>query len=206
MIKFLMHEKSLEIRRQIFHLFFGLFISLLISLDLFYIRFFVVLLFISIIVSIILKKRRLPIISKILDYFDRPKDLKYFPGKGYITFLIGVIISYIIFAIILHNKIAALISIISLTIADSFSSLYGNMFGKLKNPLNKKKSIEGPIFAMFFLFITMLLFLPARYAILLSFLCVFFETLEIKIMGKVMDDNIYIPLIAGTLIILLNTL
>jgi dolichol kinase len=72
--------------------------------------------------------------------------------------------------------------------------------------LNKKKSLEGAAFALVFLFFVMMLFLPVRYALLVSFVCVFLETIEFRVFGRVLDDNIYLPLIAGTMILLLNTL
>lgn len=206
MLKLLMHENSLELRRQLLHLGFGLFLSLMIAMDYFNIVFFCFILLFSLVLSFFSKFVDIPGVTFFLEYFDRPKDRKSFPGKGFITFLIGTISSYILFGIVFHNRFAALIAVLCLTIADSFSSLYGLMFGRIRNPLNKKKSLEGAAFALLFLFFVMLLFLPARFALLVSAVCVFFETIEFKVFGKVLDDNIYLPLIAGTIILLLNTI
>ena len=206
MLKLIMHESSLELRRQLLHLTFGLFLSLMIALDYFNVAFFVFLLFFSVLLSFFSKFVNIPGVTFLLEHFDRPSDRKFFPGKGFITFLIGTVTSYIIFAVIFHSRFAALIAVLSLTIADSFSSLYGIMFGKIKNPLNRKKSVEGAVFALLFLFFVLMLFLPVFDAFFLSVLCVLFETIELKVFGRVLDDNIYLPLLAGTVILLLNTL
>lgn len=201
---FIFNKEYLEVRRQVFHLIFGLSLCLLISADMFDVFFFSLLLFASLISSFVSKFTKIPLISFLLTHFERPKDAKRFPGKGFITFLVGAISSYLLFAVYFDNRLIALVSLLSLTIADSFSSLYGNTLAKYKNPLNKKKSLEGPIFALIFLIFTLRLFLPFFQTIIISIIAVLIELVEIRFLKWELDDNIYIPLVVGSLILILN--
>jgi len=203
---FIFHKENLEIRRQFFHLIFGLFLSFLISINKFNVIFFTFVLFISLILSYVVKNGNIFLISFLLKHFERPNDAKHFPGKGFITFLVGAISSYLLFGVYFDNLEIAVIALLSLTIGDSFSSLYGNSFGKIKNPFNKKKSVEGPVFAFIFLVFILNLFLPFFQTVIISLVVVFIEVIDIKIFKFELDDNIYIPLIAGSLVLILNYL
>ncbi|MBN2881361.1 hypothetical protein JXM83_04895 [Candidatus Woesearchaeota archaeon] len=205
-LNIIFHRELLEIRRQFLHLILGLIFSFLILIGKFDVTLFTFILVFSIAFSFISKKTYIPVVTFFLDYFDRPSDIRIFPGKGFITFLIGSLGSVIVFELLLGNRLAAFIAVLSLTIGDSMSTIYGHSFGKIQNPFNKRKTVEGMIFALLFLSFALLLVLPWYIAIVIGIVAAFVETLEVKIFGKVVDDNIYLPLIVGSIMILFGVL
>ncbi|MBI2557849.1 hypothetical protein HYW20_00860 [Candidatus Woesearchaeota archaeon] len=183
---------SLEWNRQLFHIFFGIGIVFLLLYD--FIDKNIILMFVVIgfILSNLSKKIRIPIIYNLLIKFERKEELKRFPGKGVIFYLIGIYISLLIF-----SKDIAMASIMVLALGDSISHLFGLHYGKIKHPLSKTKFLEGTFAGFIFGFIGAFVFLPFREAFFASLAAMVFEAIEIKIGTEQVDDNLTVPFIAG---------
>lgn len=90
-------------------------------------------------------------------------------------------------------------SILILAIGDTAAGFVGRRMGKMKNPLNHKKTIEGSLaFFATSLFATML-FVPTHIAIVVAFIVSIVEALPLRI-----NDNLAVPLSAGVTLYLLS--
>lgn len=194
--------KHFEVRRNIFHLFYGLAYVLLIYFNRFKLIHLLALLLIGTLIALSSLKYKLPFISWFLKNFERPDT---FPGKGALTFLVGVI-----FAVALFEKNIALAAIMILTIGDSISHVIGRFYGKLKNPLNNLRYIEGTLFGALLASFGAMLFVSPMKAFIASFIAMVFEAVDLKLIingwakkllfDVMLDDNVIIPLVAGVVL------
>ncbi|MFH1072924.1 MAG: phosphatase PAP2 family protein [Nanoarchaeota archaeon] len=180
-------EYTVEIKRQVLHIFYGAFMVLLLHLG--YINRFgvIVIIIVGLVLSFISMKRKLPLIDWFLQNFDRNDK---FPGWGAITFFIGILMVLYLFPLNI-----ALASIMILTFGDSVATLVGKLWGKMRNPLNKKKTVEGTLAGMLFGAVGAVLFVSLSAAVIASIIAMLFEAIDgtyIKI-----NDNILVPLVAG---------
>ncbi len=183
---------KLEVRRQLFHLFFGIFLVVLLLYGFLDKWILLYLILIGLIISFLSKKIKIPIIHLFLKKYERPKEIKKFPGKGVITYLIGAFLATFLFSMEI-----AMASILVLAFGDSISHLFGVHYGKRKHLLNDKKFVEGTIAGLFAAFIGALVFLPWYEALLAALFGMIAEVVEIKLGADRVDDNIVIPLVAG---------
>lgn len=181
-----------ETRRQVAHLLSGLAIVLLFKLNILNIYFLGGLLILGGILSILSMRMKVPILYEVLKFFERPNDLKMFPGKGSFFLVFGAFLSFILF----EEKIA-LAAIAIMAVGDSATTIIGIYFGKIKNPLNPKKHIEGTAIAIILATITAFNFVSFEKAILAASIAMIFETLTFKKLDRIIDDNVVIPIIAG---------
>lgn len=191
-----------EIKRKIVHMFVGIAFVLLIYFDLFEGIHFVLLFFIGIISSWICKQVRLPVFTRGLEMFERPEDIKTFPGKGVITFVAGAGL-----AVLLFSKLAALTAIIVLSFADAASLVIGKYFGKYVHPFNPNKHLEGLIAAFIFGIPAALVFLPTIRAFIVAAFAAVIESANIHFGRLRIDDNLSVPLATGlvtTLLLLIH--
>ena len=187
-------DTKLELRRKIFHICFGILIIILAIFmqSIKWILFFSLVL--GILISILSVYRKVPIISFLLENFERPYYRKVFPGKGFLFFIAGSLL-----VLKLFPKETALASIAIVTFSDPFFSFEKRTFkGILKT--KKFKSIllgfiAGTIAASFFVF-------PIK-ALIASFSAVIIESFAIFLGADPVDDNILVPLTAGTILYLL---
>lgn len=190
-----MAREDLEIGRQLIHIFVGiLIISMLliinkpIVLTILFIFFLI-----AIILSILSTKLKIPFLSKTLSNFERDHN-KQFPGKGFIFFLAGSML-----VIKLFSQDIALISLVVLTFGDSVSTLAGFFGGQYKrNPFNKYKSIYGTILGILVAFLIGMLFVNPIESFIASFFGMLAEAVSIKLGEQEADDNLIVPLAAGT--------
>lgn len=185
----------LEVRRQLFHIALGLLIVSLLNHGVIdsWILFWV--LVAGIFISWISVHHRLPIISWFLDTFER-KQVR--PGKGAITYFIGVIL-----ALQLFPTDIAYAAILILAAGDGVSSLIGP-FGKLKTRLSDKKLLEGTIAGSAFGGAAAIAFVTPFEAFTAATIAMLFEAMEIRFNQKLLNDNVTVPLVAGTVIVLLR--
>jgi len=153
----------------------------------------------GLVLSYLSKRIKIPIIHSLLEKFERKQEIKKFPGKGIIFYLIGSYISLLLF-----SKEIAMASIMVLGMGDSVSHLFGLHFGKIKHPLSKTKFLEGTIAGFIAGFIGALVFLPWHEAFFASLTAMAVEAAEIKIGAQQIDDNLVVPLIAGTAVWLIR--
>ena len=194
-----MEINRFEVRRQAFHICLGLAIIILLINNILNSLILFIILIAGILISILSKKFKIPVIYSFLKLFERKDILKTFPGKGTISFLMGCLL-----VLQLFEKNIALASIIILTFGDSVSHLFGWHFGRKKHPLNCLKSIEGNIAGAITGFLGAMLFVSPLTALLASFGAMTAEAVELRMNNKIIDDNIIVPLIAGTIIHLMR--
>lgn len=192
-------DKYFEIRRQIFHLCLGLALLFLVKYGMLNpFRLFIILIF-GIIISLLSKKFRIPVIWWFLNKFEREDQLKEFSGRGTIYFFAGVLL-----VLKLFPQDIAYASIIILTLGDSFSHITGRYIGRIKHPLSNVKLIEGTIAGTFFAFLGAMFFVNPVEALLASIGAMTAEVVEFKMNQKTVDDNLIVPLVAGTIILLVR--
>ncbi len=182
-----------EFNRQMFHIFLGLTLVLLLRYGFIGHKFILILIIIGIILSYLSKKYDIPVIRDLLQKFERKEDLEKFPGKGIIFYLMGAYVSLVIFP-----KDIVMASIMILAFGDSVSHMFGLHYGKTKHPLSKTKFVEGTIAGFIAGFLGALIFLPFFEAFLSSLAAMIVEGVEIKIRAEQVDDNLIIPLVAGS--------
>jgi dolichol kinase len=190
--------KELEIRRQINHIVWGFIFVGLIYYDLISSAMVFILIIIFFIGSLLSKKYKLPVIYWFLIKFDRPEDIKNFPGKGAWYYLIGVFL-----AMVLFPKDIAMASIFILALGDSIAPLVGE-YGRIKHPLSDKKFLEGTIAGALVAFIGALLFVNYYEAALAAIIAMVVEGIDLRLGRHPVNDNIIIPVVAGAVIWLLR--
>jgi dolichol kinase len=184
----------LEIKRKCFHLFAGIAIILLIYFDILNALIAGIVLLVAIILSLISKKYKIPVIRPLLDQFDRRKDIKNFPGKGAVFFVLGVFL-----VLLLFEKDVALASIAILAVGDSIAPLVGQ-YGIMEHPLSKKKMLEGTIAGGILAFLAAMIFISWQQAAWASLFAMIAEGIRVEVSGNPIDDNISMPLVAGAVI------
>ncbi len=190
-----MEVNQFEWNRQLLHIFLGIAVVGLLLYDFIDKKIILIIIIIGLILSFLSRKIRIPVIYELLEKFERTEDLKKFPGKGIIFYLIGAYISLIFF-----SKDIAMASIMVLALGDSVSHLYGLHFGKIKQPFSKTKFLEGTIAGFVAGFIGALVFLPWLEAVLASLAAMIIEAIELKIGTEQVDDNLIVPFVAGAVV------
>ena len=180
------------------HMMLGIIFVLLVYFDVFEGVHFVLLFFIGLVSSWICKHRTMPFLSPMLVLFERPQEIKRFPGKGAITFVAGCGL-----AVLLFSKRAALTSIIVLSLADAASLIVGKFFGRLTHPLNPNKHVEGLLAGFVFGVPAALVFLPTMRAFIVAAFAAVIETMNIHVGRFRIDDNLSVPLATGLITTLL---
>ena len=183
---------GLETRRNIFHIFAGIGFIILIYLDfidsVILFGFFIF----ALLISFLSVRFKIPIIYWFLEKFDRADDLKVFPGKGAVLFVLGVLIAS------LFSKDIALAGIAVLTFGDSIGALIG-INRRIKQPFSDKRFVEGLLAGIFAGFLGALLFVSWLEALIAAIIGMVFESVDVKI-----NDNIIIPFISCLSIYLLR--
>jgi dolichol kinase len=187
--------EPLELRRQAFHLMVGILVVVLLHFRLIRPVMLVWLLVIGLILSLVSMRWRIPLISWFLDSFDRKPMI---PGQGALTFILGCILSLWFFP--MH---VALASILILAIGDSVSVIIGQGMGRLKSPWNARY-LEGTAAAIILSALAAWIFVPFWTALTASAVSLILEALELSVMGKRLDDNIWLPVVAGAVMILIG--
>lgn len=185
-------KSDLELRRQLIHLTIGVIIAAFV-----YYNFLNIWLFLTAIIcgcglSVILKYKKIPVISGMQKYFERERDIKYFPGKGLIFMVIGSGLSYAVF-----SKEIAVASILILAIGDSLTNIIGKYFGRIQSPFDETKNVEGTIVAFFISALVAMKFANFNQVVFGALIAMFIEMMPIKIWKIRIDDNLIIPVLAG---------
>jgi len=147
---------------------------------------------IMLIFSILSKKYRIPGVHWFLQNFDRDRDLKRFPARGFIYYLIGVFLVLQFFPLDI-----AMPSILVLAFADSVGHLFGIKFGKKRHPFVSTKFIEGWVAGFIAGFIAAAFLIPWYEALAASFFAMLVDGIEVKIGADEIDDNLIMPLVAA---------
>ncbi|HLF54163.1 MAG TPA: phosphatidate cytidylyltransferase [Candidatus Nanoarchaeia archaeon] len=186
---------SLEVKRHSFHIIGGTALALLYYFDLMAKAHFEALLIVSIILAVIYKRYKIPIIHQAMLAMERKQNLQNFPGIGVVFFLLSSTI-----AIWIYPKNIAVAAIMILSWADGIAGLIGR-HGKVPY-FNPKKTWEGIILAIIAGTIVAQFFVPLLSALLASTISMFIEGLDLKIGKWKIDDNLFIPILAGAVMML----
>lgn len=188
-------ENSFELRRQIFHICLGLAILFLFYYGILTPFRMLIIILVGVAISLISRKYKIPFVYWFLKTFERKKELEIFPGRGTIFFLVGCALAMRLFPFDV-----ALAAIVILTLGDSISHLVGRYLGALKSPLSKYKFLEGTAAGTLFAFAGAVFFVSPLEAFVASLIAMLAENIE----KQPIDDNIIVPLVAGTVILLLR--
>lgn len=193
----------LEFKRQLMHITVGLTTVALLYYEILSSWAIFLLIVVGLLLSFLAKRIHLPIISFFLDHVERPEQMKTFPGKGSIFFFIGVLL-----AVKLFERDIALAAIMVLTLGDSISHLFGAQFGSLRNIFNgnSPKLLEGTLMGTLLGFLGALLFVPYLEAIVGSAAAMIAEVIKIDFNEHTLDDNLIVPLVAGTVMLLVRNI
>ena len=189
-----MERMKLEIKRQPSHILLGLLLVALVSYELLTPTALLAAIVILIVASFFVRKIKPQAVYDILRFIEREEDLKYFPGRGLINYLIGTLV-----VVLLFEKDIVLASIMILAFGDSISRLVGP-FGKIKHPFNNKKFLEGIIAGLVAASLGAMLFVRPYEAITASFFAMLLEGFELRLFRFKIDDNLTIPLISAAVI------
>ncbi len=192
-----------ELHRKLFHLIMGIVTVALIYYDILSSFTLFLIIIVGILLSFLTKRVRLPIISLFVDHFERDNQKSSFPGRGAIFFFVGTLL-----ALKLFDKNIALASIMVLTLGDSISHMVGAQYGQLKNIFNwnSNKLLEGTLAGTIMGFLGALIFVPLPEAFLGSLCAMIAEVMKIDFNEKTIDDNMIIPLVAGTVMMMVGKL
>lgn len=187
-------KRKLEIRRKILHFCFGIAMILIILFvpNIKWILFF--LLIIGIMLSFICMYTKVPLLSFIIEKFERPKQKKVLPGKGMMFFVAGSLLVLKLFPLSI-----ALASIAILTFSDPFFSIEKRTF----NGFFKTKKFTNILIGFVSASIAASFFVSPVKALVASFFAIVAESITIFLGTEPVDDNILIPLIAGTALYLI---
>jgi len=184
-------EKSLEVRRQLFHMTLGSAIALAVWLLKPDYGNLILLPLLAAIAALLITPKLAPnsmVSNHLLTRFERKKDIKRFPYRGAIFYGVGIV-----FPIVLLPVELACVVIVILSIGDAMSTLIGKFHGTHRI---WDKSVEGTLAFVAFAFAANLMFLKlaghtelAQKALLLTALGALIE-----VQGLV-DDNLAVPMV-----------
>ena len=180
-----------ETRRQVFHLMLGNVLALLVLLVLREksVYFIGTCLFIGIIIAKAMhQKIHIPVFAWFIKHFERENS---FPGRGVLHFFLGIFLASIFF-----DYRILFLSILVLAYGDSFSTVVGKGFGRVK--IWNDKTLEGSLAAFAAGFSICAFYLAWPVAVLVAAISALAELLA------PIDDNLVIPLLSGLVIYILT--
>ncbi len=127
---------------------------------------------------------------------ERKEELRKFPGKGAVMLFLGAGITAAIFG----KEAAAAITI--LAVGDSFSHIFGRLIGRRRHkwPFAAEKSAEGSVAGFVFASAAAAMILPVWTALAAAAAGMIAEALNVRVLGRKIDDNITVPLAAAAVI------
>ena len=194
-----MEDKTLELRRKVMHVIVGIIALILLIYKIINPLIIFIILIMGIIISLFSLKYNIPFIKTCLEIFERDQDKKRLPGRGVIFAIVGSLL-----VLKLFDENIAFASIIILIFADPISHLVGKYFGKTKSFIDKRKNIEGHIAGALIASIFAMFFVHPILAISGAITAMLFESLIIEIQRIELDDNLVIPLVAGTIMFIIT--
>jgi dolichol kinase len=155
------------------------------------------LLLLTILTSITYKKQiHTPILYQLIDKLERPTVKKTSPAQGAIYYIIGIILSLLLF-----TTPIALTCIIATSLGDAASTIIGKNHGAHKIPYNTHKSIEGSTACLIFATIGATTQISPILAIIAGITSTITESLPLPL-----NDNLSIPLSIGITLTIITTI
>ncbi len=187
----------IDLKRKLLHMFLGTIGLLILIYNLATSFMIFMVLIVGILISLISTKYRIPGIAWCLDNFERKQENKL-PGRAVIFAFAGTLL-----VLQLFPRNIALASVSILIFADPISHLVGKVLGKTNHFFDKTKNIEGHIAGILFSSIIAMFFVSPGLAISGAIMAMLFESIVIEIQKIPLDDNLIIPLVAGTTMFLI---
>ena len=187
-----------ELRRKLLHIMIGIGALVLLVWGIVTPFIIFIILIICAILSLLSLKLKIPIVYFFLSNFDRQEDRRKFPGRGFLFSVVGSLL-----ALQLFSRNIALASITILIFADPLSYLVGTTLGKTKSFIDKRKNIEGHLAGFIISSLLAMFFVHPILAIVGSLAAMLFESIIIEVQKIELDDNLIIPLAAGTAMFLI---
>ena len=185
-------KTNLELRRQMAHALTGIALILLIKVGVVTPTVLAVVLVAGTVAIILIRDYRIPGISHALRLFERARDMRFFPGRGAFFFVLGSLL-----ALLLFERQIAIAGIAIMAVGDAVTTVIGIYFGRFKNPFNPEKHLEGTMLAIIISTLAAFTFVDFHLAFFGAVAGIFVESLAIKFIDRVIDDNLLIPLVAG---------
>lgn len=92
-----------------------------------------------------------------------------------------------------------------LALGDSISHIVGARYGETRNFFgDKRKLVEGSVAGFLVGFLGAWLFVPFVEAVLGSLIAMMAEVMQIDLNNRQVDDNLIVPLVAGTVMLLVR--
>lgn len=191
-------EKTLfEAKRKLLHTIAGLFFMTTIYFDMITGFQIFLILVLGVVLSFLVRRYRIPLISKLVEYFERKEYIKTFPGKGAIFLVFGILLTYELF-----EKNLALASIWIITFGDAITSLVRTYYLEIKKL--KKKIWFPSIFGFLVSWAGASLFIGPFFGFVASLGGMVAEYLDWEVNKNSVDDNFIIPLAAATSVIIVR--
>jgi len=182
----------LEFRRQFFHFCCGILIIFLHWANFLRLRTIAFLLIFGLVISIFSQFQKIPVISEILEMFDRPRD-KNFPGRGAFYFLGGVFCAFALFPVKISYA-----AILIMSVGDSMNHIFPRKISPaLQLPWNPKKNWIGTAVGIFSGAAAAQFFVPLQLAFCASAIAILIETVTFRVGQIFVDDNLIVPIAAG---------
>lgn len=186
-------KDKFELRRQITHFMVGCTIVFLLRLQLLNAEILFIILILGGLLSLIHKYYHpLPFLTWILLKLERPENLKRFPGKGSFFLVLGSLLTVIFF-----RRDIALAAISIMAVGDALTILIGTYFGKIVNPLNPNKHLEGTVIAIIASTLAAFFFVDFQMAFFGSLIAIIVESVAVRFLPRYVDDNLVVPLVAA---------
>lgn len=189
--------RELEFRRQSFHFACGFLSVFLHWSGALRLRFIAFILVAGLIISFASQYKKFPLLGQILSLFDRPRDHN-FPGRGAFYFCLGVFLTFSLFQ--KENINIAYAAILILAVGDSLNHLFAGQVHKYGLPWNRRKNVVGIITGVAMGTVAAQFFVPFFPALVASTIAITAETVPWRIGKFYLDDNISVPLLAGSII------
>src|SRR3989344_8243503 len=140
---------------------------------------------------------KIPGLHQLMLIVERSRDMKRFPGIGAIYFVLGFVLSAWLFP-----KNIAVASMMVLGFGDAVTVLVG-AYGQIPffNPL---KNWEGVLAAAFASSVAASFFVPIGMAIIAATVSMLVEGFDVAVFGFKLNDNVTVPVVCGTVLVLLQ--
>lgn len=185
-------QKTLEVKRQIFHVIAGSMLVLFLYFEILPLWLFFIINITGTVIYFTWNKNASRIFSWFFYHFERKHGKK---GHGALLYVWGCF-----FTIVFFQQNIAYAAMLMLALGDSVSHYVGLFYGKIQHPLNKRKNVEGTIAGIMAAFAGGVVFVPAVTAFGAAFVVMSAEAIEWKIGKYKIDDNFWIPIASAVVI------
>jgi len=138
-----------------------------------------------------MNRKNLPVISTITRHAALQAELYEFAAAP-LYFAIGILLTLLLFPAPVNGAAIAIFAL-----GDSTASLFGGLISKKPLPFNKGKTLEGSLAGFFFAFLAGSVFVSPVLALIGAAVAMAIESLPLPV-----NDNILIPLVTGSVLML----